>query len=239
MRKFTKRWATKIIGNSAKVLDSFYPDWKGEDKFAVVHNGVDVGKFSPDISGYKVRSSFDISPNSIVIGHIGSFRFAKNHHVLLQSFARLKSQVGRAHLLLVGDGKLRVDIENYIDRLRIGNCVTLTGRSKKVPEMLGAMDIFFFPSIYEGQPMALIEAMACGLPVVASNIGEFAELIPISFKSQLFAADNIDGFTEALKVLCLDKARRKALGIMARKHIVEKFSLDASVKNLCSYLQPH
>lgn len=235
MHRCAKRWATRVIGNSPKVLDAFFPEWHGDDKFAVVRNGVDLNKFSPDVSGQSIRQELGVSSDCIIIGHVGSFRSAKNHKVLLQSFAKLKAQLDNVHLLLVGDGSMRDNIENLIKQLGIAEHVTLAGVQKDVPKMLAAMDIFFYPSLYEGMPNALIEAMACGLPIVVSNIGEILEIIPPGFETQLFAADDVQGFAGALKRLCLDKATRKQLGFQGRQHVEKHFSLQASADELCRY----
>ena len=227
-----------IIGNSSKVLDAFYPGWRANDKFAVAHNGVDLKKFSPAISGRPVRDRLGIPEGRIVIGHTGTFHYAKNHFVLLESFSRLIQEVEEAHLLLVGDGELRGRVETSIEKLGINSHVTLAGRTKDVPGMLAAMDIYLFPSLYEGQPNALLEAMATGLPIVASNIEEIVEIVPPTLRTQLFAPKGAEGFAEAVKKLCSDEARRKCVGIQARQHVKQHFSLWASAENFCRYLYP-
>lgn len=235
MHQCTKYLATKIIGNTKKVLDTFYPDHGEDGKYVVVYNGVDLEKFSPELSGEKLRAKSGIPAGSIVIGHVGRFHISKNHTVLLKSFARLKKEVENIHLLLVGDGELRRDIENLIKQLGIAEHVTLAGVQKDVPKMLAAMDIFFYPSIYEGLPNALLEAMACGLPIVASNIPEIVEIIPTDLKAQLFDKDDIRGFVPALKKLVSDENRRKRLGQLGRRHVEENFSLQVSAESLCRY----
>jgi glycosyltransferase involved in cell wall biosynthesis len=236
MQQVTKHLATRIIGNSPQVLDAFFPCWRKNVKYVVVRNGIDLKKFSPGLSGGEFRRNFNVPRERVVIGHVGSFRLAKNHTAILESFAGLRARYDNIHLLLVGDGAMRGDVEHLIAKLRIADCVTLAGAQKDIPKALAAMDIFFYPSIYEGMPNALIEAMACGLPVVASNIGEIVEVVPKSFEGQLFAADNIEGFADALERLCLDKTLRKELGCVARRHVEENFSLSASAEKLCRYL---
>jgi glycosyltransferase involved in cell wall biosynthesis len=217
------------------VLDAFYPGWKDNGKFAVVRNGVDLNKFSPDVSGQSIRQELVVSSDCIMIGHVGSFRSAKNHKVLLQSFAKLKAQLDNVHLLLVGDGSMRDNIENLIKQLGIAEHVTLAGVRKDVPKMLAAMDIFFYPSIYEGMPNALIEAMACGLPILASNIPEIVEIIPTELSEQLIDPNDVTGFVEALRKLVTDKTSRKKMGFVGRTHVERHFELSVSAEKLCSY----
>jgi len=235
MHRCTKLWATRIIGNTGKVLDAFYPGWKDNDKFAVVYNGVDLNKFSPDVSGQSIRQELVVSSDCIIIGHVGRFYIQKNHIILLKSFARLKQEVENIHLLLVGDGELRRDIEKQIKQLGIAEYVTLAGVRKDVPKMLAAMDIFFFPSLYEGMPNALIEAMACGLPIVASNIPEIVEIITTELSEQLIDPNDVTGFVEALRKLVTDKTSRKKMGFVGRTHVERHFELSVSAEKLCSY----
>lgn len=229
----TKCLATKIIGNTRKVLDAFYPDRGEDEKYAVIYNGVDLKKFSPGLSGEKSREELGIPVDSIVVGHVGRFHISKNHPTILETFAKLRREVKNVHLLLVGYGVLRDKIENLIAELGIGSSVTLAGRRKDIPSMLAAMDIFFYPSIYEGLPNALLEAMACGLPIVASNIPEIVEITPPDFAKQLFDTDDVEEYVKALKEMCEREEKRKDFGARARQWIEERFSLRVSAEELC------
>jgi len=233
----TKHLATKIIGNTTKVLDSFYPNRKENDKkYVVVNNGVDLNKFSPDISGQSVRNELGISTDAFVVGHVGRFHPQKNHITMLKTFARLIKEAGKAHLLFVGEGPLRGEIEGTIAELKISESVTLAGNRRDVPELLAAMDIFFFPSLNEGLPNALIEAMACGIPIVASNIKEIKEILPSDIYGQLYDCKDVESFISALKSLYLDESKRNKLGACGREWIVKNFSIEVSAENLCRHL---
>jgi glycosyltransferase involved in cell wall biosynthesis len=206
-----------------------------QEKFSVIYNGVDLDKFQPQRDGGEIRKELGIPENRTVIGHVGRFHRAKNHAVILKSFARLRAEMNNVHLLLVGDGDIRDEIERAIRELEIEDRVTLAGRRKNVPAVLGAMDVYFFPSMYEGMPNALIEAMACGLPIVASDIEEVLEVVPGEMRQQLLAPTDFEGLAGALKRLCLDPEARKELGALARRHVEQHFSLQVSAEKLCRY----
>ena len=104
-----------------------------------------------------------------VIGHVGRFHEAKNHMFILEIFAKVLERRSDAVLLLVGDGELRKEIEHKIQELGIENKVVLTGSREDVPQLLQAMDIFVFPSRWEGLPMTVVEAQAVGLPCLISD----------------------------------------------------------------------
>jgi glycosyltransferase involved in cell wall biosynthesis len=104
-----------------------------------------------------------------LIGHVGNFRPPKNHEFLVELMAELLPRMPEAQLVLVGDGPLRPDIEHLADRKGIRDHVLFLGVRSDVHRILGALDLFLFPSLFEGLPLALVEAQAAGLPCVTSD----------------------------------------------------------------------
>lgn len=236
MHYFTRRLATKVIANNPKILDNFYPRWQGDNKFAVVYNGIDIRKFAPATGNKQILKDLGISPDKIIVGHTGSFRAAKNHQGLLKTFGLVKQKVSNIHLLLVGDGLLRPRIEQMAASMGLESCVTLAGNRKDIPELLNVMDVFFYPSIYEGMPNALVEAMACAKPFVATNISEIAEIVPNDLHCQLFDVDDIEGQAEALRKLVSDINCAYSIGKRAREHVVSNFTIASSAEQLLQQL---
>lgn len=235
MHRGTRRWATRIIGNSKSVLDAFYPDWAALEKYAVSYNGVDLNDFRPGRDAADVRRSLGIPEDAFVVGHVGRFHEAKNHRVILATFARVRSTLSGAHLLLVGDGHLRGAIEAQIAELHLDPSVTLAGRRKDVESIFPAMDLFLFPSLFEGHPNALIEAMACGIPLVASNIGPVVESVPVGCADDLFATDDEIAMAQRIIHYAHNSAERQETGSELRQHVECKFGLKAAAERLCSF----
>lgn len=164
MKKIPK-YSTKMFacGNEAG-------NWMfGKNEFEVVQNAIDVVKYrySEEISA-KIRRKLQIT-NEFVVGHVGSFSPAKNHKFLIAVFNELLKIEENSKLLLVGDGNGRKEIETQIHHLGIEDKVILTGVRSDVNEILQAIDIFVFPSLYEGLGIAAIEAQAAGIPCILSN----------------------------------------------------------------------
>lgn len=141
--------------------------------------------YSLDIAK-EVRKELDLQ-NKFVIGHIGRLHKAKNHSFLLNVFARVCQKCPNAMLLLVGDGELRGEIEAKIRELKIEDCVIMTGGRSDVSRLMQAMDIFVFPSLWEGLPVAIIEAQASGMHCIISDritkdvdVSELVERLPIT-----------------------------------------------------------
>jgi glycosyltransferase involved in cell wall biosynthesis len=140
------------------------------DTTLVVHNGVDFTRFKDvkvDKSAY--RCSVGLNDDDFVVGHVGRFNSQKNHMFLLKIFVDLLNVKPNAKLLLIGDGALRRQVEEEICSLNIKNkCIILEHRGD-IPQLMSIMDVFLFPSLFEGLPVTLVEAQAIGLRAVVSN----------------------------------------------------------------------
>lgn len=132
-------------------------------------NAIDVEKyhFSSGVSK-QYREELGLE-NKFVIGHVGRFHEAKNHMFLLEVFSKIASISPQAMLLLVGDGELRHVIEKKISDLQLENRVIMLGSREDVPQLMQAMDVFAFPSMWEGLPVTIVEAQAAGLHCVISE----------------------------------------------------------------------
>ena len=139
----------------------------GTDDFRVLNNAIDAERyrFDPEVR-QEVRKELGIPADAPVVGHVGRFMAPKNHGFLLRIFAELPDH---ARLLLVGDGELRAENERLAEELGIRDRVIFAGLRSDVDRMLQAMDVFVFPSLYEGLPLSIIEAQAAGLPCLISD----------------------------------------------------------------------
>lgn len=141
----------------------------GDLDFTVIHNAIDCEKFTFNlIERNKIRRELKLE-NKIVYGHVGRFHDQKNHTFILDIFYEIVKKRSNAILLLIGDGENRKAIMNKIDKLKLNSNVILLGLKSNIPEYLCAMDVFLFPSLYEGLGISLIEAQASGLISFASE----------------------------------------------------------------------
>lgn len=144
---------------------------RGKKQFRVILNGIAIEAFRyDDRMRIKVREEFGFGEETVVIGHVGNYMPVKNHAWMITVLAALVKQGRNAALLLVGDGALRAQMEEQIRTLGLEAHVRLTGVRNEIPALLQAMDVFLFPSFYEGMPIALVEAQAAGLPCVVSDV---------------------------------------------------------------------
>ena len=143
----------------------------GSNKFQILNNAIDTEKFRyNELTRIEKRKELCFSESAFLVGHVGRFMEQKNHIFLLDIFSELCKMDKDARLLLVGDGPLRSEIEERARHLQIVDRVIFAGVRSDVAELMQAMDLFLFPSKFEGLPVTLVEAQTAGLPCVISDM---------------------------------------------------------------------
>jgi glycosyltransferase involved in cell wall biosynthesis len=157
----------------------FPPDWRSDPKWSLLFYGIDLQPFREPIKREDVRRDLNISRNTVVVGHVGRFYSQKNHSFLLDIAAAVVQIMPNVVFLLVGDGPLRNTMEAKARDLKISEHVRFLGVRKDISRLMrGAMDIFLFPSSYEGLPLVLLEAQASGLPcLISDRVSEQTDVI--------------------------------------------------------------
>jgi glycosyltransferase involved in cell wall biosynthesis len=181
MKRWIRQFATHGLATSQiAALDMFGPEWKRNPRIQVLFSGLDLSLFEAEISRTDVRQAWSIPPEALVIGHVGRFEAQKNHIFLVQVAATVMQQQPNLYLMLVGQGSLRLAIEQQVQALGIGDRVIFSGPQTDISSLLlGVFDMFLFPSIHEGLGVALLEAQAAGLPcLISDTIPPEAEIIP-------------------------------------------------------------
>jgi glycosyltransferase EpsF len=171
MKALLQTFATKLIGCSVEACQVLFgPKCLEDSRLAIVHNGIDWEQYAHEAEHRaKTRSDLGLDRDVTLICHVGNFVLPKNHIFLADVFRNIAEREPRSHLLLVGDGPLRAGIEALVTELRLRDRVTFLGHRRDVPVLLGAADLFIFPSLYEGVPVALIEAQMAGVACLASS----------------------------------------------------------------------
>lgn len=139
-------------------------------KVTILNNGIDFAEYRFSMEARnRIRAEFGIDDNSFLMGHIGRFTKQKNHDFILKIFAAVHKVRTNTKILLVGDGELLNSVREKCRALGIEDAVILSGVRRDVPALLSAMDLFIFPSLYEGMPNVIIEAQAAGLKCIISD----------------------------------------------------------------------
>ncbi len=241
MRRLYRPFVTHYVALSAH-LQSYLERGVGVAPARVTRltNGVDTQRFHPAADG--LREPLPGSPFNAsgvrVIGTVGRLQAVKDQVNLVRAFALLRretpAEAQRLRLIIVGDGPLRPAVEAEIARAGIGDQVWLAGERSDVPAMLRGMDLFVLPSRAEGISNTVLEAMASGLPVVATAVGGNPELVVPGSTGALVPPGDSRALAGAIAPYVVDEALARAHG-MAGRHIVEnQYSIDGMVARYAS-----
>jgi glycosyltransferase involved in cell wall biosynthesis len=204
MKSWIDRYATHgLAASRLAAAQLFGEDWRRDRRIQVVHCGIDLRPFEEPVAREEVRAELGIPPDATVVGHVGRFVPAKNHRLFLEIASEISKRRRDIHFLLVGDGPLRPDIEEQAKAMGFNGNMHFAGSRTDVPRLMrGAMDVFVFPSVWEGLPMTLIEAQAAGLPcVVSDKITEEASVIPEQSTRLSLSAGSTEWAAKALGAL--------------------------------------
>jgi sugar transferase (PEP-CTERM/EpsH1 system associated) len=197
-----------------------------------IYNGVDTGRFHPKRDRSVLPAGF-AGENSLVIGTVGRLEPIKDQLTLTRSFVNLVRRVSGGEkylrLVIVGEGSLRPQIEALITEAGIAHLVWLAGERTDVPVLLQAMDVFALPSLAEGISNTILEAMATGLPIVATHVGGNPELVVDTLTGRLIPAADPEGMSEALAGYVQNQKLIEKQGRAARQRVEEKFGIKPMV----------
>jgi sugar transferase (PEP-CTERM/EpsH1 system associated) len=207
--------------------------WVSPTRIRAISNGIDTEIFSPRPELRKsLLEKAGVPAGRLVVGSVGRLVPIKDHATLLKAAALLAARGVDVHVLLAGAGP---ELARYQELLStsptLANRVSFLGARDDVYEVLNGMDVFVLPSLSEGMSNTLIEAMACGLPVLATRVGGNPEVVSSELSGSLFAPGDINGLAERLERLAQDADLRRNLGKAARQRAVSQFSLQSMVGN--------
>ena len=200
------------------------------DRFAVIPSGIDVERFRrARVGGRQVPTEFDCPADATIVGSIGWLTDIKGHRVLIEALGHLKDAFPRLHVVVVGSGGQQSALLAQADSLGLRDRVHLVGHRDDIERCLAGMDCFVFPSLNEGMGRALIEAMAAGLPVVASRVGGIPAIVRHEENGLLVAAGDSRALSEAVRRILSDSQLAGSLGRNASHSIGNEFGVKAMV----------
>lgn len=230
------RWLTGITDVFIGVADShaqFLREFEGfpAEKVRVIRNGVDCNQFAPCPSARtEVRSELGLPAETPLIGIVAALRSEKNHRMLVRSAEKLRKRIPDAHWLVVGDGPERAAIEADVKSLGVDDRVHLLGTRHDTPRLVAALDLFTLCSLNEASPVSILEALACGIPVVSTDVGSVNESIIEGKTGLLVPSDDVDAMADAVGQLLADAPRRRTMGTAGRKLVLQNGSLESMVE---------
>lgn len=233
LRRAYSPFVNRYVALSGQI-ESYLTDRVGIARGRVerICNGVDSQRFRPAVQRASIAGSPFADPAAVVIGTVGRLQTVKDQVSLVRAVAIVRKQGvdGSAlRLLIAGDGPQRAEVESEIRAAGIADITWLAGERSDVPEVMRAIDVFALPSRAEGISNTILEAMASGLPVVATDVGGNAELVVAGQTGALVPAENPDAMAQALLRYTSDAALRQEHGASGRQRVEQNFSIDNMV----------
>lgn len=225
--RFLIRCSKCIIAVSDEIAAEMVRMGLPSEKIAVIDNGIDLRRFSKTEKNEQLRKSFGFDTNSKMIGTVASLTEEKGHLYLLKAAKEILFIHPEARFLIVGDGVQRRQLEEKVSELGLLGKVIFTGSRRDIPEILSTLDMFVLPSLKEGLPMALLEAMAARLPVVATNVGAVPKVIAHKETGYLVQPRNTESLCAAVCELLSDTTKAVSIGLQGRRRVENQFSSKA------------
>ncbi|MEH6433569.1 TIGR03088 family PEP-CTERM/XrtA system glycosyltransferase [Massilia sp. DD77] len=211
-----RRWLGEVVGIA-------------ERKLVLIDNGVDTERFHPALAGEAGIETWHEDPDAFVIGTVGRLQDVKDQATLILAFAELRRLLPREalRLVLVGDGPLRAALEAQARDAGLGDSVCFAGARADVAPAMRGFSLFALSSIAEGTPVTLLEAMASGLPVVATAVGGIPDLVADGTAGTLVPARDPQAMARAFAAYVGERALARRHGAAGRAHVERRYSMQA------------
>lgn len=220
-----------LLANSERVKQAVVETERvAPEKVFVLYNGVDLSQYGPGSGNPSLPDSLGVPRNAKVVGIVANYRPVKNLKLFLRAAAIVSARVPQAVFLLVGQGPLRAELARTASELGITNKVFFSDGKGAVADYLGRMCIGCLSSESEGFSNALLEYMASGLPVVATDVGGNAEAIRHEVNGYLVASVDPESFAAPIIGLLMDEAKRIAMGHRSLERCRANFEIGAAVR---------
>jgi glycosyltransferase involved in cell wall biosynthesis len=232
MEEWLMRRTDAVVASAQSVKD-FYVDQVGADpaKVEVIYNAVDWSQLDVTMPRSEFREALGIPKDAMTAGIIARLTKQKAHRVLFDAMAQHKG-LERLHLLVVGDGDLRDELQRRSESLGLQHRVHFAGARRDLGNILGAIDFFVMPSLWEGLPLSLVLAMGAGLPVVATRVAGIPEVVQHEVSGLLVDAGDSAALGREMTRLVENEDLRRSLGRHAREFVLPRFGFDRYIDSI-------
>jgi len=203
----------------------------GIQRCRVISNGIPTDRYSrPQIPRKEWRAREGFRENDVLFVCVARFGPQKNHSLLLKAFHQGPASDPNAHLVLVGEGALREQLEEQAKKLGLSGQVHFLGLRTDIPEVLGAMDVFGLSSDFEGNPLSVMEAMASGLPIVSTAVGGVPGLFENGREGLMLQPGDVQGLSDSMSLLLGNRELRRSLGMAAARRARKNFDVTTMIQ---------
>ncbi len=229
-----RKFATRILAVGNMVAEAHAGSY-GNRRVDVIPNGIAKPEPIPSQARARLRRKIAGDERSSIIITVGRFTRAKGYEDMIEAFSLLRDTTSKPVLLMVGAGSMADSIKQRIESLHLSQSVTITGERNDVPQLLASSDVYASSSHREGLPLAVLEAMMAGLPVVATSVGDIPNVVTDG-TGVVVPPHQPEMLADALDDLLKNPEKRRAMGKAAQQRAMEEYSIDAWMqKHLALY----
>lgn len=230
--KILFKWTDYAICVSDEVVNFYHNDFNMPlDKLVMIPNAIDISLFNKEIDRTKEREKLGVAPDDFVFVCAARLHSQKAHHILINAVSDMvKSGNKGFKVLLVGEGDLRQQLEEMVHSLKLGSYIHFLGLRQDIPDILLVSDSFVLSSDYEGLSLAILEAMAARLPVVATTVGGNPQIITDGKTGLLVPPQDSTSLAQAMTSLLLDKALAQSMGTTGRSVVEQTYHISSVTK---------
>ncbi len=223
----------KVVAVSSEIRQTLIGAGARPENVTVVLNAIDPDMFHRNQSDQPAaRARFGLASDEFVIGAVGRLEPQKDFPRLIDAFARILPGMPHARLVIAGDGSLRAELQAHIERLGLQHACRLLGHVDDIALLHHAFDLYVQSSIYEGTPNAVLEAMALGSPIVATDAGGTAELARDGQEGLIVPYSDTDALARALDIAIRDETATKARVLAARRRVETDLSFETRMRRI-------
>jgi glycosyltransferase involved in cell wall biosynthesis len=199
-------------------------------RFVTIPNGVRIDAFDDLPDRVAARARFKLPSDTPIVGTVGRLVPVKNHRLLIEAFSRIHQEMPETHLAILGDGPLGESLATHAADLRLSNDVSFVKSSPSAEIFLRCLDVFALSSESEGMPLTLLEAMAAGVPAVATGVGGIPEVIENGADGYIVPASGPEPLARTISSLLSHPGEAREMGMRGREKVKRRFNAERTVR---------
>ena len=231
--KLSTRLCSRLVAVSDNLKKLLTDELKvgNPSKILTIYNGIDLNRYVIGYPNLRLRDQMGISAGTLVAGTVGSLFKVKGIPYLLDAVSKVVTCFPNFKLLIIGEGDQESTLRHEVVSMGLEETVEFLGFRNDIPELLNLLDVYICASVSEGLSLSILEAMAAGKPVIATEVGGNPELVIPGKNGFLVPPRNPDALAERIMVALKDKNLRQSMGQMGRRIVEERFSLERMIDN--------
>ena len=207
-------------------------------RLKLIRNGINLKNYTFSSQGRcRIREQFKIDQEQILVGTVARFSFQKGHQFSVEAIPRILESCPQARFIYVGEGPTQAKVEARVRQLGLESFVTFTGAREDIADILSALDIFLLTSLYEGLPLSILEAMAIGLPVIATEVSGTPEAVKDQYNGLLIQPENSEAVAAAVTKLIKSSAARSRMGRNGLSLVNRQFDKNYMIKQVENFYE--